>query len=106
MKKLKISVLIFILAVIFSCQKNGTDLTSSSLYQPSNSDVTANATLTELQQGRTLYTQYCGSCHGLYSPDQFSTNQWKNVMSDMARKTGMNSNEVLLVTKYVCKGKQ
>jgi hypothetical protein len=96
--------LIAILGFTGSCKKIATD--SSSLYSPTAANVTAKATLTELQQGRTLFINNCGNCHGLYSPDAFSVAQWKSVLGIMAPRTAMNTSQVLLVTKYVCRGNQ
>lgn len=95
---------VIILILIGSCTKNTSD--TSSLYTPTSADVTANATLQELQQGRTLYINNCGRCHGLYPPENYSSMQWKSIMGSMAPKTGMSTSEIQLVTKYVCKGKQ
>lgn len=102
MKKFRLSVLIILLGFSVSCSKNS----SSNLYQPTSADVTATATLTDLQQGRSLYVNYCGQCHYLYSPDDYSPTAWKSILSSMAPRTGMNSSEVTLVTKYVTRGKQ
>lgn len=90
-------------ALVLSCTKNGND--TNSLYIPTNADVTANATLPELQQGRTFYIDNCGQCHGLYSPDNYTPSQWSGIIINMAPKTGMSSLEILLVTKYVTRGK-
>jgi hypothetical protein len=84
------------------CSKKGTD--TSGLYVPTSSDATANATLQELQQGRALYVDNCGKCHGFYNPDGFSSSQWSSVLSSMAPKTSMTSGEIVLVTKYVTRG--
>jgi mono/diheme cytochrome c family protein len=69
-----------------------------------SSDATATATLEELQQGRTLYINNCGSCHGLYSPDDYSATRWKSIIPTMSPNTGMNASQVTLVTKYVTRG--
>ena len=96
---LSASLLIFISA----CKKSNNDV--SSLYTPTSADVTSTATLQDLQQGRTLYVNNCRSCHGLYSPDDYSSTQWKSIMNSMGRKTGMSASEILLATKYVSRGK-
>jgi hypothetical protein len=101
MRIAKLSIIILILGFSVSCKKN----TASDLYIPTASDVTATATLQELQDGRTLYMNNCGSCHSLYSPDDFSANAWNSIMSSMANKTRMSSSEVNLVKKYVTRGK-
>jgi hypothetical protein len=97
-------VLVILLPLMGACTKSSLD--TSMLYVPSTSEVTANATLLELQQGRTLYINNCSVCHGLYSPDNYAPAQWKTVLDNMAPRTSMSASEVLLVTKYVSKGKQ
>jgi mono/diheme cytochrome c family protein len=89
-----------LLGILLSCTKTPT----SALYVPASSDATANATLVELQQGRTLYINNCGSCHSLYSPDDYSKGSWTGILSTMAPKTSMNASQVTLVTKYVTRG--
>ena len=101
MKKLIRSGLVLSLLVAFSCTKS--DVTSN-LYVPSEADVTSNATLEELQQGYDLYVANCNSCHVLYSPDSYSPKEWSNILTSMAPRTRMNSNEVDLVKKYLTRG--
>jgi mono/diheme cytochrome c family protein len=107
MKKLKyLPILVLsatLLVAIGSCTKSNTG--SGSLYTPTSADVTSTATLTELQQGRTLYISNCNSCHGLYSPDDYTSTQWKGILGNMAPNTSMSASQILLVTKYVTRGK-
>jgi len=106
MRKLKNYYLLLIfIAVSFSyssCKKDPGG--SGLLYTPTTADVTATATLADLQQGRTLYSNNCGSCHGLYMPESYSPSQWRTIMGSMAPRTGMSASQVQLVTKYVTKG--
>jgi len=90
--------------LIFSCKKDNSS--NDNLYIPVAADVTANATLAELQQGRELYINFCGVCHSLYSPESYSVTEWKSNISRMAPKTSMNAAQLTVVTKYVCRGKQ
>lgn len=100
-----LSVLFFVLAVaMVSCTKEAST-TSDSLYVPSNSDVTASATLADLQQGRTLYISKCADCHSLYLPESFTASQWRSILPTMTPRTNLTSAQVQLVTKYVTKGK-
>jgi hypothetical protein len=87
-----------------SCQKDNT-ATSSALYVPSTSDVTSSATLTDLQQGRTLYINHCADCHELYLPESFTPARWRSILPGMTPRTSLTSAEISLVTKYVTKGK-
>jgi mono/diheme cytochrome c family protein len=97
-----ILMVLIISLMIGSCKKtSGT----GSLYVPSSTDATSTATLSDLQQGRTLYINNCNSCHGLYSPDDYSAAQWRSIVSNMALKTGLSTAETVLVTKYVTRGK-
>lgn len=91
-----------IAVLIWGCTKTTAD--TSSLYTPTSSDVTATATLQQLQQGRTLYINNCNACHALYSPDSFTPSQWKSILSAMAPRTSMGTADIQLVTKYVTKG--
>jgi hypothetical protein len=107
MKKMKFNYVLVPAAAIAillgGCKKSSSGVTS--LYTPTSADVTATATLDELQQGRTLYINNCNSCHDLYSPDDFNSSQWKSVMGNMGPKTHMSASDILLVTKYVSRGK-
>jgi len=78
---------------------------AGSLYVPTTSDVTATATLADLQSGHTLYLNRCGSCHNLYSPDSYSSSNWTGILASMAPKAGLTSSEKSLVLKYVTRGK-
>ena len=93
-------IVVLIIIISFSCKKSST----GSLYTPSSADATATATLEELQQGRDLYINNCARCHDLYSPDDYTASQWKNIMPGMAPNTRMNTSQVTLVTKYVTRG--
>ena len=94
------------LAAFFGgCKKDAT-VSSDSLYTPTLANVTANATLQELQEGRTLYINNCSVCHQPYLPESYSPTQWKSILTTMSPRTGMSSSDLLLVTKYVCKGNQ
>jgi hypothetical protein len=97
--------LAFILVFASGCKKDAT-VGADSVYTPTIANVTANATLQELQEGRALYINDCSRCHGLYMPESYTPVQWKNILSSMAPKTGMSASYLILVTKYVCMGKQ
>ncbi|MFZ4412648.1 MAG: c-type cytochrome [Bacteroidales bacterium] len=98
--------LAFTIAFIGGCKKDNTNTTTVSLYTPTTANVTANASLTELQQGRTLYINNCNRCHSLYAPETYTPSQWKTILVTMAPRTSMSASDVQLVTKYLCKGNQ
>lgn len=91
-----------LLIFITGCSKSTNS--GSSLYTPTISDITGTATLIDLQQGRTLYMNNCNSCHGLYSPDDYTPGQWKSIISNMGPRTGLHAADIALITKYVSRG--
>jgi hypothetical protein len=94
--------LIFFISVV-SCKK---DIVSpNSLYTPTSADVTATASLLDLQTGRTLFINNCGQCHNYYAPENYSPSQWTSILNSMGPRTGMTQSEIQLVKKYVSKGK-
>jgi mono/diheme cytochrome c family protein len=101
MKKGIFIILALSAGLLASCSKNNS---TGNLYTPTSADATATATLAELQQGRTLYINNCGSCHGLYSPDDYSVSNWKTILPAMTPRTSLNASQVTLVTKYVTRG--
>ena len=106
MKKKNFNYLLSLIAGLFiliGCSKSTNS--TSSLYVPTGADATSTATLADLQQGRTLYVNNCNSCHSLYSPDSYNSTQWKSIISSMGPRTSMSSSEILMVTKYVTRGK-
>jgi mono/diheme cytochrome c family protein len=96
------AILIITAALAVSCSKDKTN--TSGLYVPGKEDATANATLQELQQGRVLYIDHCAACHSLYSPDDYSASQWPQILSGMAPRAGLSSDNTLLVKKYLTRG--
>ena len=91
--------------MITSCKKDNSTTDTASLYIPTAADATSSATLQELLLGRDLYIGNCGACHALVSPDARTAASWKAIIPTMAPRTSMNTTQVSLVTKYVCRGK-
>jgi cytochrome c5 len=103
--KIRIYIILIIIAFyIASCSKNSGSQ-SANLYEPATADVTANATLAQLQQGKSLFIANCNACHQLYSPDDFAASDWKIIISKMAGRTSLNATQISLITKYVSRGK-
>jgi cytochrome c5 len=77
---------------------------SSALYTPSESQQTASASLAQLQEGRKLYVQKCGSCHTLYLPEKYTKLQWQQFLNEMQQKASIDNLEKEQILKYVSKG--
>ncbi|PAF47179.1 hypothetical protein BKH41_07820 [Helicobacter sp. 12S02232-10] len=50
-----------------------------------------------------LYSQNCSICHALHQPTEFKANQWPAVIRSMSSRTGLNKDEIYLVTQYLQK---
>ena len=105
MKRLNLIGILLFGSVVFlnSCKKDS--VSSGSVYVPTAADVTTTATLAELQQGHSIYINRCGACHGLYSPDSYSSSNWGSIMVSMAPRAGLSAADESLVLKYVKRGK-
>jgi hypothetical protein len=106
LKKIGYLILIFAVTTILSTSCTKSSGGSASLYIPTSADITSNATLDELTNGRALYVANCNSCHDLYNPDSYTPTQWKSILNSMGPKSGMSASQILLVTKYLCRGNQ
>lgn len=106
MMRLKlIGLLAFVILLSVSSCKKSSFAATDTVYVPTSADVTATATLAQLQSGHTLYVNSCGACHGLYSPDSFSPSNWTSILASMAPRAGLSSANEALVYKYVTRGK-
>lgn len=65
---------------------------SAKLLTPTQTDIDRvaskypNYTLTELNQGKSLYEAKCGNCHGLKNPSSRTDVQWKEIVPRMSIK--------------------
>jgi cytochrome c5 len=59
------------------------------------------ATLASLQQGKTLYEDNCGKCHGLKSPTAYNEEQWGKHVKRMAPKAKIDKPTEDLILQYV-----
>jgi mono/diheme cytochrome c family protein len=87
---------LFVFAVVLSC--------STALYVPTAGDETVSASLVEMQAGRKLYVQKCGSCHSLFLPEKYNKQQWEHFLNEMQQKASINNDEKEQILKYLSKG--
>ena len=76
------------------------------LYQPS-SDLAKKSghTLEELQHGRQLYIDHCGSCHLLYLPKEYSDKDWEKILDSMKTRSKISESEKQLIWNFLLTGK-
>lgn len=82
--------------MLVGCSKT-LNTNSDSLYVPEAADATANASLADLEAGRSIYINYCGRCHNLYPIVNVSS----SVIPNMASRSGLSATQTSQVTKYI-----
>jgi mono/diheme cytochrome c family protein len=63
-------------------------------------------TLAELNEGKALYEQNCGNCHGLKRPSSEPEAEWKEIVPEMVQKANRKGSKIdtrqqELILKYV-----
>ena len=82
---------------------------SAGLPHPNNQHLTAarqsepNVSLADLDRGRSLYVQKCGSCHALRDPSSLPPEQWRHEIDEMESKQGvrLKSDEQQDIYRYL-----
>jgi hypothetical protein len=87
-------VVIFAAVVLAGCA-------SAKLITPSQADVDRvsskfpDYSLTELNNGKTLFEKHCGICHGLKDPTSRTEAQWTKIVPQMSIKVNRKEGNVL-----------
>ncbi len=55
----------------------------------------------EYDAGKSTYMAYCGKCHALYQPPQFTAEKWTKVMPPMAKKAHLDKKTERAVLGFV-----
>lgn len=88
----KLAILISLTIFLASC------FASKTLTTPNQADVDRvktkypDYTLADLNHGKSLYTEHCGTCHGLKNPSDFTEEQWKKIVPNMVAKVNKHGN--------------
>lgn len=51
--------------------------------------------------GKTIFTTRCNRCHGLKTTENYTHQQWENILKSMIPKARLNEDESKQVTAYV-----
>lgn len=77
---------------------------SAALYVPTEEDASGTETRAELLQGRSLYVEKCGSCHGLHLPEHFSPASWEESLGEMRPRARITESDSTLILRYLLAG--
>lgn len=96
LKNKKITITLMAVFLLFACSK--------SLYEPTAQNVSKNADIAMLKQGKELYMNKCGTCHVLFSPNKYNKTNWTKWVDRMAPKAKITEEERAKILAYVTKG--
>ncbi|MBI4946721.1 MAG: hypothetical protein HY840_10000 [Bacteroidetes bacterium] len=65
-----------------------------------------NSSLSQLNEGYTLYINKCGHCHYLHRPDQYPDEKWNKMLPIMGKRAKLDSLQLDLITKYIFTAKE
>ncbi len=61
----------------------------------------ADASLGQLEQGRSVYVKRCSGCHNLHLPSERTPDEWAAALDEMAVKGRLDENQKTAVLRYL-----
>lgn len=99
---MKTSIAILVLAlVVFACHRKTVASSDNIVISNKTNTETKVAEPEVASAGQTVYTNRCGRCHGLKKTENYTTQQWSNILKSMIPKAKLNDDEAKQVTAYV-----
>ena len=70
---------------------------------PETKPVVAKVTMLtrELYESKSLYENSCNKCHKLYSPSEFSKEEWPKILHKMQRKAKLDDPQIAGIQEYI-----
>lgn len=94
--------LAIICIVIFACHRKTVAASDDIIISNKIKSETKAPTNTEtISAGQTVYSSRCGRCHYLKTPQDYTSQQWDNILKTMIPKAKLNNEEAMQVTAYV-----
>ncbi len=90
----------YLLLVIFSCIFFIASC-ATKLYIPSEANVSADVSLTDLQKGRKIYTNKCSNCHDLHLPHEYNHDEWIEKVNKMQARSFVDDESKNLILLYL-----
>ncbi|MBN8674428.1 MAG: hypothetical protein J0L56_09850 [Chitinophagales bacterium] len=98
--KISSAAILFVLIILFSCQKKAMPVITARTIEPS-APKTEELSVPDLPAGKQIFTNRCGRCHGLPDPVQYTAKRWEAIMALMAPKAKLSKQEQVHVTAWV-----
>lgn len=96
-----------VVALLTACSGSKKTTSSVDAMKPTEADVQKQVQagvitdLATLENGYSLYTANCGTCHKLFEPSQKSMEQWNGILPKMFPKTKLSVTEQANVRAYI-----
>jgi mono/diheme cytochrome c family protein len=94
----KISFLAVLMVVMVSCSPKTTEIIEVVEVEETVPDAFPSA---EVAEGSQLYNDNCGKCHKLKTVTDFTPEQWKTIVPDMAAKAKLDETQENKIMQYV-----
>jgi cytochrome c5 len=99
---MKTTIIILILAiVVFACHRKTVASSDNIVISNKKNNETKISNSEVVSAGQTLYTSRCGRCHGLKKTENYTAQQWDNILKTMIPKAKLNDDEAKQVISYV-----
>lgn len=95
--------LVIISAIVFACHRktiaSSDDIIISNKTKTETKKATTNSET--VSAGQNVYSSRCGRCHYLKTPQDYTLQQWDNILKTMISKANLKKEEAKQVTAYV-----
>jgi cytochrome c5 len=99
---MKATITILVIAVIaFACHRKTVASSDNIVISNKTNAETKVANPEVASAGQTVYTNRCGRCHGLKKTENYTTQQWDNILKSMIPKAKLNDDESKQVTAFI-----
>jgi mono/diheme cytochrome c family protein len=96
-----ITILILTIIVLACHRKTIASSDNIIISNKTNSTTKPNSNAGTASAGQTIYTNRCGRCHGVKKTENYTQQQWENILKRMIPKARLNDEEAKQVTAYV-----
>lgn len=102
MKKIfSISAILLAVMILINCTPKVAGTVTDKEPVPTKAQVLASFNEDQLAQGKTIFTNNCGKCHGLKDPASHTPPEWNKILAKMIPKAKLNYDDGKLVRAYV-----
>ena len=100
MKKIIYSSVI-ILFVLVACHKKSVPVITARSTEPVFTSPDTLHSAPDMEAGRLVFTNRCGSCHGLPETEKYTVKRWETIMVSMAPRARLDKMQAANVSAYV-----